>query len=296
MKPQQFPSPQPGGQLQVVEFKHPAGFCFPEESVQLVGSEGLHLPVFQPGQGTAFSRVGWDQLLLHRQLQGGGDHLVEIPHRLGAETFGLFLRLNPLHPASVQHLLVESLEIQGSQLMQRNVPDVGLNMVVQIATVGGMGGGAYLHLCHVLEPDLHPRAQGALSRPGHIHSLASFDGFRQLFLHLCLCFAQDVLVDGFPGLRVSAGGVPSLPATVRAFANAALAVGTLLCHGILPFLCLCGADSDGLSPSSSANYTTYQQSERKSRPLGQSYRNVIICVTGKAGKRPAKHLPNGEKS
>ena len=91
MKPQQLPSPQPGSQLQVVEFKYAAGFRLPEKGLQLVGGEGLQLPVFQSGQGSALGRVGWDQLLLHRQLQSGGDHLVEIPHCLGAETLGLFL-------------------------------------------------------------------------------------------------------------------------------------------------------------------------------------------------------------
>ena len=53
MKPQQLPSPQPGSQLQVVELKYAAGFRLPEKRLQLVGGEGLHLPVFQSGQGSA---------------------------------------------------------------------------------------------------------------------------------------------------------------------------------------------------------------------------------------------------
>ena len=47
-------------------------------------------------------------------------------------------------------------------------------------------------------------------------------------------------------------------------------------------------------PSHPVNHTTYQQGGRISRLQGQNYRNVIICVTGKAGKRPAKRLSNGK--
>ena len=80
-----------------------------EEGRQLLGGEGFHLPVLQLGQGAPVCRVGADQLLVDGEIHGGGNDLIDIPHRFGAETLGLVFGLNSFHPAAAQQLFVQLL-------------------------------------------------------------------------------------------------------------------------------------------------------------------------------------------
>ena len=47
---------------------------------------------------------------------------MDIPYRLGAEVLGLTFRLQAIYPAFGEQLLVELLQVQRSELFQRDVP------------------------------------------------------------------------------------------------------------------------------------------------------------------------------
>ena len=66
-----------------------------EESCQLLGREGLHLPVLQFGRGTAVCGVGADQLLVDGEIHGGGNDLVDVADGFGTQPLGLALGLDP---------------------------------------------------------------------------------------------------------------------------------------------------------------------------------------------------------
>ena len=92
----------------------------------------------------------------------------------------------------------------------------------------------YFYLGVVLKPHLHPLPHRVPANLGRVQSFRFLDCLFQLGLGLCLGFSQDVLVDGPARLRVAAGGVPALPATVLALAEVSLPVGSTFCHGLLP--------------------------------------------------------------
>ena len=95
-------------------------------------------------------------------------------------------------------------------------------MVVDVAPVGLVGGWPYFYLGVVLKPHLHPLPHRVPANLGRVQSFRFLDCLFQLGLGLCLGFSQDVLVDGPARLRVAAGGVPALPATVLALAEVSL--------------------------------------------------------------------------
>ena len=65
--------------------------------------------MFQLRQGAAICRVAADELLILGEIHCGGDYLIDIPHGLGAQSFGLAFRLDSLYPAASQQLFVELL-------------------------------------------------------------------------------------------------------------------------------------------------------------------------------------------
>ena len=102
LRAEKFSPAEPSGQLQVVELKHAAVPCLPEEGLELLHQQCLHLSVLQPGQGTALCRIAGYQFLLLSQFHGRGNDLMDVPHRLGAKPFGLFPALNPIYPSLLQ--------------------------------------------------------------------------------------------------------------------------------------------------------------------------------------------------
>ena len=76
---------------------------------------------------------------------------MDVPHCFGAEPFGLCPALNPIHPPLLQQLLVELLQFQRSELFQRDLADVGLDVVVDVPTVGLVRGWPYFDFCIVFE-------------------------------------------------------------------------------------------------------------------------------------------------
>ena len=81
---------------------------------------------------------------------------MDVPHCLGTEALGLSSCLHPVYPALGEQLLVELLQIQRSEFFQRNISDIGVDVVADVPLVGLVGGGSDFDLGIVLEPYLHP--------------------------------------------------------------------------------------------------------------------------------------------
>lgn len=120
---------------------------------------------------------------------------MDVPHRLGAEALGLSFGLQPVYPAFSQQLLVEFLQVQRGELFQRDVPDVGIDVVVDVAPIGLVGRWPDFDLGVVLKPFLHPLSHRILPSFGKVQRLRFLNGGLQLFLDLSLGSAQHILVD-----------------------------------------------------------------------------------------------------
>ena len=129
----QLSSAQAGGQFDVVHLKHTALFCLPQERCQLLSGERFHLPAFEFWEGAGAGRIGQDEFLFYCQIQGRGDDLVDVPHRLGAEAFWLLLGFDALHSPTGQQFLIELLQFQRSEFIQRDAANVGLDVVLDVA-------------------------------------------------------------------------------------------------------------------------------------------------------------------
>ena len=106
---QQFAPPKSGSEVEVVELVHAAVPGFLKEGAELVGGQGFHFFVFDFWQGAALRWILAHQLLLHSEVVRRADHLMDVPHRFGSQTFRLFFGLDAVYPATVQQVLVEPL-------------------------------------------------------------------------------------------------------------------------------------------------------------------------------------------
>ena len=88
--------------------------------------------------------------------------------------------------------------------MLRDLPDVGLDVVVDVSPVGLVGRGTDLHLGVILEPDIHPLPHGVFLGFCLIYDLCFLNSLLQFGPGLRLGPAQDVPVNGLPRLRVMA--------------------------------------------------------------------------------------------
>ena len=68
---------------------------------------------------------------------------MDVPHRLGAQSVGLLIGLQPIYPAFGQQFLVELLQFQRGELFQRDVPDIWIDVVVDVAAVAVKRAGAH---------------------------------------------------------------------------------------------------------------------------------------------------------
>ena len=120
LQSQQFAPPQSRGEVEVVEFIHTTVPGFSEEGAELVGGQRFHLLVLHLRQGAALRWIFRDKTLFDGEVVCRADHPVDVAHRFGSQTFRLFLGLNVVYPATVQQVLVEPLQVQRSQVCQRD--------------------------------------------------------------------------------------------------------------------------------------------------------------------------------
>ena len=197
-QPHQLAAAKPGRQLEVVQLIDAGLLRFTQKGGELVRGERFHLPVLDFRERAALGRVRQDQLLRDRLVQGGGDDLVDVPHHIGGQPLRLLSGFETIHPAACQKPLIEPLQVEGDQLVQGNVADIRLDVVLDVALVGLVRGRAHLDGGVVLVPDVHPLPHRVLPHLGEVEPLGVGDGLTELFAHLRLGFAEDVLVDDFP--------------------------------------------------------------------------------------------------
>lgn len=165
-------------------------------------------------QGHILAGILRNDLLSNREVHGGGNHLIDVTNRLCGQTLRLVLRLDPLHPAITHQLPVELLQIHGTELFQRDFADVRSDVVINIAPICLMGGGANLDLTHVFKPFLHPLGNRVLACPSEVYFLGFFQRLFQFFPNLCLCLAQYIFEYLFPCNRVMPCGVTAFPTAI----------------------------------------------------------------------------------
>lgn len=136
LQSEQLAPAQAGGEVEIVQLVHAALFRFAQEGAELLGVDRTHLPVFHLRKLTAIRGVGQDQFVLYCHVHGRRDHLIDVPHRFRAQAFGLLLGFDAGNPPLRQQLLVELLEREGGQLLDWDLPDVRLDVVLNVALVG----------------------------------------------------------------------------------------------------------------------------------------------------------------
>jgi len=131
---------QTGGQLQIECRQQPAPFCFGQVRANLVLRQYLHLALFQLWQAAALGRIGEDQPLRHRLLQAVVQQRVDAPYHAGAETLVFQFDVGiPLDAAGFLQVVVEFLDLDGGQLFQRCVAQLGNDVVVDVVEVVVLG-------------------------------------------------------------------------------------------------------------------------------------------------------------
>ena len=170
-----------------------------------------------------------------RAIVRRANHLVDIAHRFGSQTFWFLFRLDAVYPPTVQQVFVEPLQVQRGQVCQRDAADLRLDVVFQKTLRGLERGRTQLDFRVVFQPDFQPATHRVGFGPPVVDAHIFLDGLLQLFLDFRLCFAEDIFDDGLAGFWIVTDSVAPLPAAVFAFSDIALAVCSSFRHGISPF-------------------------------------------------------------
>ena len=131
---------------------------------------------------------------------------------------------------ALHQLLVELLQVVGSQLCELNAADAGNGVLLNHQAVAVSRGHPHIGLGVDVVPAPQPCGHGILICAADIDALAGLHGGGQLRLALRLGLAQDIFDDALAGFGVVASGVAALPPAVFALADVALAVGAFLGH------------------------------------------------------------------
>ena len=133
---QQFPSPQAGGQLQVESCKKTSALRFGEVHSDFLLRQDLHFLFLKLRQLAALGGIDEDQPLGHRLLQAVAQQRVDAPHHSGTET-GIFQwwEVFALNSSALLEIVVEPLDLNGGQLVQRDVPNSGDDVVFDVVGV-----------------------------------------------------------------------------------------------------------------------------------------------------------------
>ena len=200
---QQFAPPQAGTQIQ---------------EKQLVIALCLRLDEEAPG------------FLLHRFLQRGpADGVEAARHGVGEHLAELFRADGP---PSRSHPGIELLEVLLGQLVQRDLPQLREDVLIDLRFVVHLGGGADLGLDVVLIPEVQPLPEGRLRPdlfcPGGGRRLPELPQFLPA---LPFRLSQDILRFGQAFLDVT-DDHPALPAAVLALVDGTLALFSPFSHGV----------------------------------------------------------------
>ena len=213
-----------------------APFGFGQMRADLVLRQYLHLALFQLRQAAALGGIGEEQPLRHRLLQTVVQQRVDAPYHASAETLVFQFDVGiSLDAAGFLQVVVEFLDLDGGQLFQRCVAQLGNDVVVNVVEVVVLGFLPQAWLGVDLVPQLDPSAQRVGLGAAHVQLFSLRNGLLELFLGFGLGFSEDALVDGLAGGGIIACGVASLPAAILPLADATLTICTFLRHGINSF-------------------------------------------------------------
>ena len=172
----------------------------------------------------------------YRLLQAVVQQRVDAPHHPGAEAFVLeFRKILALDSPAFLEIVVKPLDLNGSQLVQRDVPNSGDDVVFDVVRIIRFGVWSDARLGVDLVPRFHPRTDRVGSHFGYVQPLTFADRGFEFFLDLGLRLAQHVFDDPLSALRVIARSVPALPASILSFADIPLSVCSSFRHRISPF-------------------------------------------------------------
>ena len=175
-------------------------------------------------------------MLRYRLLQAVVQQRVDAPYHTGAETLVLQFDVGvPLDAAGFLQVVVELLDLDGGQLFQRCVAQLGNDVVVNVVEVVVLGFLPQARLGVDLIPQLDPRAQRVGFGSAHVQLFSLRNGLLELFLGFRLGFSEDAFVNRFAGGRIIARGVASLPAAVLPLAQTPFSICSFLRHGINSF-------------------------------------------------------------
>ena len=77
---------------------------------------------------------------------------MDVAYCFGAQSLGLLLCFDSLYPPFCQQFLVELLQMQRRQIIQRDLSELRLDVVFDVAMVGQVGGWAHFDFGIVLVP------------------------------------------------------------------------------------------------------------------------------------------------
>ena len=157
MEGQQFTAPQAGGQLQIEGCKKPSALRFRKVHPDFLLRQDLHFFLFQLRQLAALGGIAEDEPLRHRLLQAVVQQRVNASHHSGAETFVLeFRKILALDSPALLEVVVKPLDLNGGQLVQRNISNSGYDVVLDVVGVVRLCVGADARFSIDLVPRFHP--------------------------------------------------------------------------------------------------------------------------------------------
>ena len=158
MEGQQFTAPQAGSQLQIEGCKKSSALRFRKVHPDFLLRQDLHFFLFQLRQLAALGGVGEDQPLRHRLLQAVVQQRVDASHHSWAEAFVLeFRKILALDSSSFLEVVVEPLDLNGGQFVQRDAANSRYDVVLDVVGVVRLCVGPDAGFSIDLVPRFHPR-------------------------------------------------------------------------------------------------------------------------------------------
>ena len=139
MERHQFTFSQSTDQFQIKHGERAALLSGVKVCADVVWMKDLHLLFFNFRDDAVLRGIAEDEFFFHRSVQGIVQHHVDASHS-GVAQSGFFLFLNFPQPAVALQVIVEFLQVTGSELVQRNVSDSRGNMLFDVSVVVVHGG------------------------------------------------------------------------------------------------------------------------------------------------------------
>ena len=159
-------------------------------------------------------------------------------------------------------MLVEPLQVQRSEICQRDAANLRLDVVFQKTLRGFVGRWAQFDFRVVFHPDLQPCSHRIGLGPSVVDADVFLDGSLEFLFHFRLRLAEDIFDDGLSGFRIVTDCVPAFPSSILSLADVPLAVCSSFRHGISPF-----------------RNEQYRNQGNKATEKPNCYQKVIICTS-----------------